>query len=310
MLFRSNTTGSYNTAIGWTALISNTDQSNNTAVGSSALTNNTSGFDNTAIGRAALAQDTSGGDNTAVGAYAPANDTTGQQNTVLGQSAASNNVTGSYNTFIGMNAGPTADGINFATAIGYAASVTKSNTIVLGGTGGPGYPTVGIGTNSPNTAYILDVHGNLNVTGAITAGTKDFKIDDPIDPAKDLYHASVESSEMKNLYDGVATLDGKGRAVVRLPNWFEALNAEFRYQLTAIGRPAPGLYIAREVHSNQFEIAGGKPGMKVSWTVTGVRHDDWAKAHPLHVEELKSQGDISAASDWRPSKPSGANGPQ
>jgi hypothetical protein len=44
---------------------------------------------------------------------------------------------------------------------------------------------------------------------------------------------------MKNLYDGVATLDGKGRAVVRLPNWFEALNAEFRYQLTAIGRPAP-----------------------------------------------------------------------
>ena len=56
---------------------------------------------------------------------------------VLGQSAASNNVTGSYNTFIGMNAGPTADGINFATAIGYAASVPKSNTIVLGGTGGP-----------------------------------------------------------------------------------------------------------------------------------------------------------------------------
>ena len=47
------------------------------------------------------------------------------------------------------------------------------------------------------------------MTGAITAGTKDFKIDDPIDPAKDLYHASVESSEMKNLYDGVATLDGK-----------------------------------------------------------------------------------------------------
>jgi hypothetical protein len=50
--------------------------------------------------------------------------------------------------------------------------------------------------------------------------------------------------------------------------------------------------------------------MKVSRTVTGVRHDDWAKAHPLHVEELKSQGDISAASDWRTSKPSGANGPQ
>ncbi len=35
------------------------------------------------------------------------------------------------------------------------------------------------------------------MTGAITAGVKDFKIDHPLDPTnKYLYHSSVESSEM------------------------------------------------------------------------------------------------------------------
>jgi hypothetical protein len=40
---------------------------------------------------------------------------------------------------------------------------------------------------------------------------------------------------MKNLYDGVVRLDGNGEAAVELPQWFDALNQEFRYQLTAIG---------------------------------------------------------------------------
>lgn len=37
---------------------------------------------------------------------------------------------------------------------------------------------------------------------------------------------------MKNIYDGVVTTDAQGRATVQLPDWFEALNTEFRYQLT------------------------------------------------------------------------------
>ena len=34
-------------------------------------------------------------------------------------------------------------------------------------------------------------------------------------------------------------------------------------------------------------IAGGQSGMKVSWQVTGVRHDAYAKAHPLRVSVRK-----------------------
>jgi hypothetical protein len=132
--------------------------------------------------------------------------------------------------------------------------------------------------------------GNLNVTGAITAGVKDFRIDHPLDPTnKYLYHSSIESSEMVNIYSGNASLDAAGEAMVSLPDWFEAVNNDFRYQLTAIGGASPNLHVAQEISEHQFRIAGGTPGLKVSWQVTGVRHDGYAQAHPLKVEVEKSE---------------------
>ncbi len=132
--------------------------------------------------------------------------------------------------------------------------------------------------------------GDLDVTGTLTAGAKDFKIDHPLDPTnKYLYHGSVESSELMNIYTGNATLDGGGRAVVSLPNWFEAVNTDFRYQLTSVGAPAPNLHIAQEIANHEFQIAGGAPGMKVSWQVTAVRHDAYAQKHPLVVEVDKAE---------------------
>ncbi|MBI4468525.1 MAG: hypothetical protein HY650_04290 [Acidobacteria bacterium] len=125
-----------------------------------------------------------------------------------------------------------------------------------------------------------------------TVGVKFFHIDHPLYPAsKYLNHASVESSEIKNLYDGLAVLDGNGEAVVTLPEWFEALNKEFRYQLTAVGAAGPNLYVAEEVANNRFRIAGGTPGMKVLWQVTGNRQDAYAKANPMEVEENKSDAE-------------------
>jgi hypothetical protein len=121
------------------------------------------------------------------------------------------------------------------------------------------------------------------------ASTKDFKIDHPLDPAtKYLVHASVESSEMMNIYSGNSALDANGAATVELPEWFEALNRDFRYQLTAVGRPGPGLYVAQKISGNHFTIAGGTLGGEVSWQVTGIRHDAYAKANPLVVEEKKN----------------------
>jgi hypothetical protein len=133
--------------------------------------------------------------------------------------------------------------------------------------------------------------GTVYVSGALTKAGGGFKIDHPLDPGtKYLNHSFVESPEMKNVYDGVATLDSDGSAWVELPSWFEALNQDFRYQLTPMGSYAP-VYVAQEVASNRFQIAGGKSGQRISWMVTGIRRDAWAEKHPMAVEEHKDGAD-------------------
>jgi hypothetical protein len=130
--------------------------------------------------------------------------------------------------------------------------------------------------------------GNVQIIGNLTKSSGSFKIDHPLDPEnKYLSHSLVESPDMMTIYNGTAVLDAKGQAVVTMPAWFHALNKDFRYQLTAIGGPGPDLHVAEEIKGNQFKIAGGKPGMKVSWQVTGVRQDAYANANRVPVEEDK-----------------------
>ena len=127
----------------------------------------------------------------------------------------------------------------------------------------------------------------MTVTGTLAKGAGTFKIDHPLDPAnKYLSHSFVESPDMKNIYDGVTTLDDSGRAEIALPEYFEALNENFRYQLTCIGGHAP-VYIEREISANTFIVAGGNPGMRVSWQVTGSRKDAFARTNPVIVEQDK-----------------------
>ena len=130
--------------------------------------------------------------------------------------------------------------------------------------------------------------GNVSISGNLSKGGGSFKIDHPLDPAnKYLYHSFVESPDMKNIYDGVATLDANGEAVIQMPEWFGVLNRDFRYQLTCIGAFAP-VFVAQELANNEFKIGGGRAGMRVSWQVTGIRQDAWANAHRIPVEEMKN----------------------
>ena len=92
---------------------------------------------------------------------------------------------------------------------------------------------------------------------------------------------------MMNIYNGIAVLNYAGEAWVGLPEWFDALNRDLRYQLTAVGAPGPNLYVAEEISGNRFKIAGGSPGGRVSWQVTGIRQDAFANAHRIRVEEDK-----------------------
>jgi len=58
---------------------------------------------------------------------------------------------------------------------------------------------------------------------------------------------------------------------VKLPNWFEGLNKDFRYQLTGIGAAAPNIHVSKEIIGGRFTIACGSAGMKVCWLVTGIQ---------------------------------------
>jgi hypothetical protein len=165
---------------------------------------------------------------------------------------------------------------------------------VVGEVTGNGYAIWGLS----NTSYAGLFEGNVlmagsvYVYGSLSKPGGSFRIDHPLDPGnKYLSHSFVESPDMLNIYNGVIQLDAHGAATVELPEWFAALNREFRYQLTPIGSPAPNLHVASEIESRSFRIAGGTPKAKVSWQVTGIRQDKWANAHRIPVEEDKSDED-------------------
>jgi hypothetical protein len=81
--------------------------------------------------------------------------------------------------------------------------------------------------------------GDVHVTGTLSKSGGSFQIDHPLDPEnKYLYHSFVESPDMMNVYNGNVTTDSRGFAHITMPDWFEALNGDFRYQLTTIGQPA------------------------------------------------------------------------
>jgi hypothetical protein len=192
-------------------------------------------------------------------------------------------------------------------SVGYGVNGRSDRNAGMLGGSHDGFGVVGVsgnwaglyGESSNDYAAVLD--GKVKITGNLEKAGGSFKIDHPLDPAnKYLCHSFVESPDMKNVYDGVVVLDRKGKAEIELPDWFAALNKDFRYQLTAIGAPGPNLYIAEEISdkttnstsnnnnkNSRFKIAGGTSGMKVSWQVTGIRKDPWANDHRIEVEEDK-----------------------
>lgn len=137
----------------------------------------------------------------------------------------------------------------------------------------------------------VSVSGNLSVGGTLTKGGGTFKIDHPLDPAnKYLSHSFVESPDMMNVYNGNVRTDARGYATVELPAYFGALNRDFRYQLTPLNSFARAT-VARRITDNRFVIRTERPHITVSWQVTGIRHDTYARSRPVVVEEPKTGAD-------------------
>jgi hypothetical protein len=147
------------------------------------------------------------------------------------------------------------------------------------------------GVYATGTPYAGQFEGSVYVSGTLSKAGGSFKIDHPLDPEnKYLSHSFVESPDMMNIYNGNVITDASGTAVVTMPDWFEALNRDFRYQLTVIGQFAQAI-VATEMSDKSFTIKTDKPNVKVSWQVTGIRQDAWANAHRIPTEEDKDEAD-------------------
>ncbi|MFN0109236.1 MAG: hypothetical protein ACKVZH_10325 [Blastocatellia bacterium] len=131
--------------------------------------------------------------------------------------------------------------------------------------------------------------GDVVITGAVNSFSMASKMDHPLDPAnKYLSQSFIESSEMMSVQTGNVTTDSSGEAVVTLPDYFQAMSGDFRYQLTVVGQFAQAI-VAQKTEGNRFTIKTDKPNVEVSWQVTGVRNDAAAKANRKPAEELKSE---------------------
>lgn len=185
--------------------------------------------------------------------------------TISATSGATNNAVQGKNTATSGNA----NGGLFITSSPQGSGIVAQNT----GTGGNDY-----------AAYLV---GNVYISGNVSKGGGSFQIDHPLDPAnKFLYHSFVESPDMMNVYNGNIVTNARGVATVVLPDYFEALNRDFRYQLTVIGQFAQAI-VAKKIGHNRFIIRTSRPNVEVSWQVTGVRHDAYADAHRIEVEVKK-----------------------
>lgn len=129
------------------------------------------------------------------------------------------------------------------------------------------------------------VNGDFFVNG----GSKNFLIDHPLDPSNsNLSHNAIEGPGYYTHYHGNVTLGDDGSAWVQLPDYFDALNTDPSYQLTPIGG-AFAVYVAEEIQNNRFKVAGGKPGLKVSWQIHATRNDPYAQDHPYQVNRPKDE---------------------
>jgi hypothetical protein len=220
--------------------------------------------------------------------------------------AGNSTITGSYGTYgsgstgvwgnstgTGANVGVLGLGATGVQGVGDTWGVLGQSSSTSGSGGGFSNSTTGdaLFTYNQSGGYAAFFDGDVDVDGNLSKAGGSFKIDHPLDPAnKYLYHSFVESPDMMNIYNGNATTDEQGSAVVKLPEWFETLNRDFRYQLTVMGQFAQAI-VASKVANHQFTIKTDKPNVEVSWQVTGIRQDAWANAHRIPLEVAKAPAD-------------------
>ncbi|GIV11586.1 MAG: hypothetical protein KatS3mg020_1077 [Fimbriimonadales bacterium] len=170
---------------------------------------------------------------------------------------------------------------------GLAAATSGATYGVVGSTQSPASRAYGVFGGEPigGAGHAVYAYGTFAATG-----TKSFQIDHPLMPETHyLNHFCAEAPEPMNFYSGNIVTDAQGYAVVQLPDYFESINRDFRYQLTVIDSSDDFILakVVREIQNNQFVIRTSKPFVKVSWEVKAIRNDRWVQEYGYQTEQAK-----------------------
>lgn len=124
-------------------------------------------------------------------------------------------------------------------------------------------------------ALIVNLNG-ISVTGTVSAtGGKAFVMPHPLIEGKDLVHACIEGPEYGVYYRGEVTTK-KGKAEVKLPDYFEALTFDddrsvLLTQIFENNDQEFAMLMVSRVIDGKFHIVSSVPGVKVAWEVKAVR---------------------------------------
>jgi hypothetical protein len=140
-------------------------------------------------------------------------------------------------------------------------------------------------------------------TGRIVANVKNFRVDNPRDPATEICYASVEGPEAAVYVRGTARLEG-GRATIDLPAHFQDVASEKGMTVELTPRSASSLGLAAIERSPSRlvvkELRRGQGDYDFDWLVKAVRrgHEDFRVVRP--------RSDDERASAWTPPEPTDA----
>lgn len=192
-------------------------------------------------------------------------------------------------------------GRNNAGGYGVAGISSGNGTGVRGTASGSGSGVSGSPTTDVDSTGVIGVQNGPDPQAAVFAfggfyatGAKAFKIDHPLDPANYyLNHFCTEGPEAMNAYSGNVVTDSKGYATIQLPDYFEEINANYRYQLTVLDdgeREEFALVkVVEKIKDNRFKIRTSVPNCEVSWRVEASRNDAYFRNRHIPTEEPKSK---------------------
>jgi len=168
-------------------------------------------------------------------------------------------------------------------------ATTAVHATSLTGTGVWGASSSGYGVFGQSSSHYAGYFsGPVHITGNLSKGTGSFVIDHPLDPEnKLLRHNFVESPENLLIYRGKAELNNQGEAIVKMPDYFEALTKEDQasIHLTPVGRP----FLTGAEWNSDFSaiIIYGDKNREVFWEVLANRDDPVIHELGRPVEEEK-----------------------